>query len=209
MKPYAAMSAYTERLLRFSRLATDFSVRVLRGVAWPKVELVIRLWLAQIFFVSGGLKLTHWDTALYLAAHEYPVSWLSAGAAATIGVCIEVIGGALLALGFMTRYAAVPMLALALVAQFAYLPFDNQLFWTALFGWFAVCGAGPISVDSMLRRGLADSALPVIPHIVHFTESVRNRCGPIYLSTVRVWLGTALLLAVLRPDAAHRDSAAG
>jgi hypothetical protein len=48
MKPYAAMSAYTERLLRFSRLATDFSVRVLRGVAWPKVELVIRLWLAQI-----------------------------------------------------------------------------------------------------------------------------------------------------------------
>jgi putative oxidoreductase len=26
---------------------------------------------------------------------------------------------------------------------------------------------------------------------------------------VRVWLGTALLLAVLRPDAAHRDSAAG
>ena len=53
MKPYAAMSAYTERLLRFSRLATDFSVRVLRGVAWPKVELVIRLWLAQIFFVSS------------------------------------------------------------------------------------------------------------------------------------------------------------
>ena len=209
MKPYAAMSAYTERLLRFSRLATDFSVRVLRGVAWPKVELVIRLWLAQIFFVSGGLKLTHWDTALYLAAHEYPVSWLSAGAAAAIGVCIEVIGGVLLAWGFMTRFAAVPMLALALVAQFAYLPFDNQLFWTALFGWFAVCGAGPISVDNLLRRGLADSALPIIPRIVHFTEGLRRLGGPIYLSAVRIWLGAALLLGVFRPAAADGEPTAG
>jgi hypothetical protein len=116
------MNAYAAALLRFCRLSTDFSVRILRGFAWPKVELAIRLWLGQIFFVSGVLKLTHWDTALYLATHEYPVSWLSAGAAATIGVSIEVIGGPLLALGFMTRYAAVPMLALALVAQFAYLP---------------------------------------------------------------------------------------
>lgn len=203
------MNTYAAALLRFSRRSTDFSVRVLRGLAWPKVELAIRLWLAQIFFVSGVLKLTHWDTALYLATHEYPVSWLSPGSAAAIGICIEVIGGALLTLGFMTRYAAAPMLALALVAQFAYLPFDNQLFWAALFGWYAVCGAGPISVDSMLRRGLADSALPVIPRIVNFTESLRRSCGPIYLSAVRVWLGTALLLAVLRPDAAHGSSAAG
>jgi len=28
----------------------------------------------------------------------------------------------------MTRYAAVPMLILSLVAQFDYMPFDNQLF---------------------------------------------------------------------------------
>jgi NADH dehydrogenase/putative oxidoreductase len=203
------VNAYAAALLRFSRLSTDFSVRVLRAFAWPRVELATRLWLAQIYFVSGVLKLTHWDTALYLATHEYPVSWLSAGSAATIGVSIEVIGGALLAAGFMTRYAAAPMLALALVAQFAYLPFDNQLFWTALFGWYVVCGAGPISVDSMLRRGLADSAVALIPRIVRFTEGLRNRCGPIYLSVVRVWLGAALLLAVLRPDTAHGDSAAG
>jgi putative oxidoreductase len=203
------VNAYAAALLRFSRFSTDFSVRVLRGLAWPKVELATRLWLAQIYFVSGVLKLTHWDTALYLATHEYPVSWASAGSAAAIGASIEVIGGALLAAGFMTRYAAAPMLALALVAQFAYLPFDNQLFWAALFAWYAVCGAGPISVDSVLRRGLADSALPVIPRIVNFTEGVRNRCGPIYLSVVRLWLGAALLLAVLRPDAAHGDSAAG
>ncbi|MEA3196057.1 MAG: hypothetical protein QOF32_109, partial [Gammaproteobacteria bacterium] len=207
-KGIRGVNTYVAALLRFSRVSTDFSVRVLRGLAWPKVELTIRLWLAQIFFVSGVLKLTHWDTALYLATHEYPVSWMSPGVAAYVGVSIEVVGGALLALGFMTRYAAAPMLALSLVAQFAYMPFDNQLFWTALFGWYAVCGAGPLSIDSVVRRGLADSALPVIPRIVNFTESLRSRLGPIYLSVVRVWLGAALALAVLLPNLAHDDSPA-
>ena len=58
----------------------------------------------------------------------------------------------------------------------ALLPFDNQSFWVALFGWYAVCGAGPAAVDSLLRRGLADSALPIIPHVVNFTESLHSRC---------------------------------
>src|SRR5258708_30948513 len=101
------------------------------------------------------------------------------------------------------------MVALALVAQFAYLPFDNQLFWAHLLGWYVVCGAGPISVDGLLRRGLAASALPGIPRIVQFTEGLRNRCGPIYRSVVRVWWGAAWWLGVLRPEAAPGDSAAG
>ncbi len=207
-KGMRGVNTYVAALLRFSRVSTDFSVRVLRGLAWPKVELTIRLWLAQIFLVSGVLKLTHWDTALYLATHEYPVSWMSPGVAAYVGVSIEVLGGALLALGFMTRYAAAPMLALSLVAQFAYMPFDNQLFWSALFGWYTLCGAGPVSIDSLVRRGLADSALPVIPRIVNFTESLRSRLGPVYLSAVRIWLGAALALAVLRADLARDDSPA-
>jgi hypothetical protein len=35
------------KLVHYSRLSTDFSIRVLRGLAWPKVELLIRLWLAK------------------------------------------------------------------------------------------------------------------------------------------------------------------
>src|SRR5258708_11914658 len=119
-------NAYAAALLRFSRLSTDFSVRVLRGLAWPKVELAIRLWLAQIYFVSGVLKLTHWDTALYLATHEYPVSWASPGSAAAIGASIEVIGGALLAAGVITPPPAAPIPALPPVAPFPYLPFHNH-----------------------------------------------------------------------------------
>ena len=185
-------------LLRFAWHSTDFGVRVLRGLVWPTLELAIRLWLAQIFFVSGALKLTHWQTAFYLTSHEYPAAWMSPVSAAYLGISIELLGGVLLAAGFMTRYAAVPMLISLLVAQFDYMPFDKQLFGAALCGWYAVIGAGPIAIDGLLRRGLADSALLVVPRIVLASEWVRSNCGPFFVSLMRIWFGAALLLPAMR-----------
>lgn len=183
------------RLIQFSRTLTDFTTRVLTGLAWPKIDLLIRLALAEIFFTSGLIKLLSWSTALYLATYVYPVSFMSPATAAVVGVSIEVGGAVLLAFGFMTRYAAVPMFILSLVIQFAYKPFDSQLFWAALFGWYAVVGAGHFSVDHLLRNGLADSALPLVPRILRFTAWLRARGGPVYLSVLRVWLAAALLTA--------------
>ena len=177
-------------------------VRLLRSenpwmLIWPQLDLVVRLWLAQIFFVSGVMKLTHWETALSLATFEYPVPWMAPATAALLGMCVEVGGAVLLAAGFMTRYAAAAMLALSLVIQFEYLPFDSQLFWAALFGWFAIAGAGSLSIDRLLRRGLIDSALPLIPHLLRGTEWVRSRVAPVYLSLMRVWFGGSLVVAAL------------
>src|SRR5271168_3809748 len=194
MKPIDT-TALLGSLVRYSRGSTDFSVRILRGLVWPKVDLLIRLWLAQIFFASGVLKLFNWQTALSLAAHEYPVSFMSPVTAAYVGVSIEVLGASLLALGLMTRYAAVPMLILSLIIQFDYMPFDTQLFWAALFSWYAVIGAGPISIDGLLRRGLADSALPIVPRLVRASEWIRVHVGPAYISLLRIWLAAALLAA--------------
>ena len=53
-----------------------FVVRAMEKTLWPLLDLVIRLWLAQVFFVSGVLKAANWENALNLAANEYPVSWL-------------------------------------------------------------------------------------------------------------------------------------
>src|ERR1700736_4508131 len=182
------------RALRRSRAGADLGVHLLRALAWPKAELLSRLWLAKIFFVSRVLKLTHWQTALDLAANEYPVSFMSAVTAAYVGVSIELMGATLLALGLATRYAAVPLLVLSLVIQFAYMPFDAQLFWAALFGWYVVFGAGPISFDALLRRGLEDSALPLVSRMIRVSTWVSSHVGPIYLSVVRIWLAAALLL---------------
>lgn len=187
----------------------EFLFRVFTKLAWPKIDLAIRLWLAQLFFVSGVLKLTHWQTALDLAANEYPVSWMTPVTAAYTGVSIELIGAVLLAAGFLTRYAALPLLILSLVIQFSYLPFDNQLFWSALFGWYAIHGAGALSIDALVRRGLADSALPLVPAIVRASAWVRTHGGPVYLSLLRIWLSAALLLAGVQPAAMHGPAAAG
>jgi|GEM_PF-6764735 len=71
----------------------------------PFLDLAIRLWLAQIFWVSGILKLANFDNAITLATYEYPVSWLNPVTAAYLGVSIEVICPILLALGLATRLA--------------------------------------------------------------------------------------------------------
>src|SRR5260221_7222 len=84
---------------------------LLRRVCWPLLDLGFRIWLAQQFFVSGVIKVTHWDSALNLAAHEYPVSWMSPTAAAYTGAAIEVIAPIFLASGLLTRYAATALLA--------------------------------------------------------------------------------------------------
>ncbi|HEX4153966.1 MAG TPA: NAD(P)/FAD-dependent oxidoreductase, partial [Steroidobacteraceae bacterium] len=97
--------------------------------------------------------------------------------------------------GLMTRYAALPLLLVALGLQYAYEPFDSQLFWIALFGWLVIHGAGPISLDHLLRRGLSDSALPLMSPLMHLSGWLRSRGTPLYLTALRIWLACALLVA--------------
>jgi NADH dehydrogenase/putative oxidoreductase len=94
------------------------SLRVAGTAVAPGFDLALRLWIANAFFVSGVLKLANWDNALYLAANEYPVSWLSPAAATAIGIAVELIGSVLLAAGLATRAAARALGVLALVVQF-------------------------------------------------------------------------------------------
>ncbi len=166
--------------------------RMVKVAVWPVADLVIRIWLAQPFFVSGVLKVMSWQTALVLATQEYPVSWLSPVTAAYTGAAIEVGAPIFLTLGLLTRYAAVPLMILSLVIQFNYRAFDSQLFWAALFGWYAIHGAGPLSIDRILRRGLRDSALPVAPKLLRLSEWVRCNVTPWYLLLLRVWVFIAL-----------------
>ena len=75
---------------------------------------------------------------------------------------VEFIGGALLLLGLFTRIAAVPLVIVMIVAIVAakwgdinsaatLLGFEEVLY-MALFGWLAVAGPGPVSLDHLLQR---------------------------------------------------------
>jgi putative oxidoreductase len=190
-------------MLRFWRSCADFILWVLQRAAWGWIDLAIRLGLAGVFFSSAVVKLSDWQAALYLSANEYPVSWLDSVTAARLGVSIELIGAVCLGLGFLTRYAALALLGLSLVIQTSYLPLDRHLFWIALLTWYALLGSSSLSLDALLRRGLADSALPLVPRIVRGSEWLRSYAGPIYLSLLRIWFGATLFIAGAQLTSAH------
>jgi putative oxidoreductase len=75
---------------------------------------------------------------------------------------VEFIGGALLLLGLFTRIAAVPLVIVMIVAiisakwgdidSLATLLGFEEVLYMALFGWLAVAGPGPVSLDHLLQR---------------------------------------------------------
>jgi NADH dehydrogenase/putative oxidoreductase len=142
----------------------------------PLLELFIRLWLAQSFFASGMVKAASWRTALLLATYEYPVSWLDPHTSAVIGLAIELICPPLIAIGLFTRIAAIPLLVLSLVIQFAYKPLPENLFWALLFGMMILRGAGALSLDQLLGPAALSSALPLAGTARRLLEAV-DRVG--------------------------------
>jgi putative oxidoreductase len=174
--------------------------RALERTGGPLVELLIRLWLARIFFVSAILKLASWQTALTLSRVEYPVSWMDPVVAAYLGVTIEFAGSILLAAGLASRFAAAVLFALSFVIQFSYLAVDMQLFWMLLFGWIVVRGAGPLSLDHLLRGGLHESALPFARAIIDGLQAFTRVAFPLYQLLLRLWLLLAAVLATRGTD---------
>ncbi|HNI23852.1 MAG TPA: DoxX family membrane protein, partial [Plasticicumulans sp.] len=165
MHVHAETFARATRALREHRSARKLA-RVLHALQkpaaalWPFAELGVRLALAQVFLVSGLLKLADWPTALRLATFEYPVDWLAPATAAVLGVTAELLGGILLAAGLATRAAAVALIALTLVIDLEYRALAEHRDWLVLLGGWLLLGAGPLSLDRLLARGLSSSALP-------------------------------------------------
>lgn len=160
----------------------------------PLMDIVRRPAIAHVFFVSGLLKLSNWDSALYLAEHEYPVSWMNPVLAAYLGVTIEIAGSVLLSLGLLTRFAAFSLLALTVVIQYAYRAVNVQVFWIIMLGYWCVMGAGLKSVDYLLR-GLKDSALPLARSISALFAWLTRELGGYYLLFMRLWIAGVLYVA--------------
>ena len=184
------------------RVRLSPSLRVCRAglrLSAPFLDFWVRLCLAKAFFVSGMLKVGNWPLALVLARHEYPVSWLDSESAAVLGAAIEIVGPVLLVTGFLVRPAAFVMLVLSLVIQFAYQQLDVNLFWAAFFGWYVVYGAGALSLDHLIAKGVSSSALPLAPRAIAAAAWVERAVGPWYRLLLRIWLAAALVRLPVSP----------
>ena len=161
----------------------------------PLLDLFIRLWLAQSFFASGLVKAASWNTALLLATYEYPVSWLDPHTSAVTGLAIELICPPLIALGLFTRVAAIPLLILSLVIQFAYKPLPENLFWALLFGLMILRGPGALSLDRLLGPAVLTSALPFADVARRVLKAIDRVGQPLGLLAQRLFMAAFLWAA--------------
>ena len=123
----------------------------------PRAQLAARLYLAQVFFLSGLSKLRDWDTTLALFTDEYHVPWLSPSVAALAGTLGELLLPVLLVLGLGGRFAAAGLAVVNLVAaislaELAPAALQQHQFWGSLLLALVLWGPGRWSADAWLQR---------------------------------------------------------
>jgi putative oxidoreductase len=123
----------------------------------PVSLLVVRLAAASVFWRSSQTKLADWSNTVDLFRDVYAVPVLSPEIAAYLGTAVEVGGSVALALGLLSRPAALALLGLVAVIQTFVFPenWPDHILWAGLLLTVLVRGPGPISLDRLVSRGLS------------------------------------------------------
>ncbi|HEU4626075.1 MAG TPA: DoxX family protein [Steroidobacteraceae bacterium] len=128
----------------------------------PLALLAARLYVTDIFWRSGWLKLTSWESTLDLFRDEYHVPLLPPDVAAVMGTFGELFFPALLVLGLFGRVGAIGTFVVNAMAVISYsnvllaegyeAALGNHILWGALLLALSVFGPGKISLDSWLDK---------------------------------------------------------
>lgn len=139
-----------------TRTVTQFTA-LLERIPHSFVRLVIRVAVFVIFWRAGSVKLDDWAGTVSLFESEYQVPLLSPELAAMLGTAVELGGSALVLLGLGTRFAALALLGLVAVIQFAVYPMDwpHHLPWAAMLLVLVSRGPGKVSLDHLIARRFA------------------------------------------------------
>jgi len=135
---------------------TQWSITQLERFS-PAIDLVIRLWVANVFWKSGLTKIATWDSTLYLFEHEYAVPFLSTETAAILGTGIELAMPVLLLLGIGTRFSAAVLFVFNIIAVLSYPTLNiigakDHQYWGLLLLVTIFHGPGKLSIDQLLRK---------------------------------------------------------
>ena len=143
-------------------IATTLAPTLRRAVGWldslqPLALLAARLYVAQVFWLSGLNKIRAWDTTLALFENEYQVPLLPPALAAWLGTGGELLLPVLLALGLAGRFAAaglsvVNVVAVLSLAEIAPAALQQHQFWGSLLLGLLLWGPGRLSLDAWIGR---------------------------------------------------------
>lgn len=125
--------------------------------ASPVIDVVIRLWIAEVFFRSGLVKITSWQSTLALFENEYQVPLLPPVAAAYLGTFVELVFPVLLALGLGARFSCIVLFVFNAVAVLSYPDLSeaglkDHYYWGLLLLVPLLHGPGKLSVDHLIAR---------------------------------------------------------
>jgi len=147
----------------YPRLARPLGLlrRLVRGLDFlaPAGDLVIRLWVANVFWKSGLTKIASIETTLQLFRYEYSVPLLPPEVAAYLSMFTELTFSVLLAVGLAGRLSAFALFCLNIVAVISYPALEaaglaqHQL-WGLLLLVPLLHGPGKLSLDFLISKYL-------------------------------------------------------
>ncbi|MBX3235892.1 MAG: DoxX family protein [Nitrospiraceae bacterium] len=122
----------------------------------PFFDLSVRLYLAQIFWKGGMVKLSSWMSTVMLFTMVYDVPVLPPEIAAYLATAVELGGSFLLAIGLAGRWAALSLFGLNIVAVTSYgqlsaAALQEAFYWGILFLYLVLHGPGRLSADGLLQ----------------------------------------------------------
>ncbi len=127
----------------------------------PVVDLMVRLWVAKIFFVAGLTKIESWDTTVMLFQYEYQVPLLPPFVAAVMGTAAELILPILFVLGLGGRVSIAAFFIYNMIAVMSYhylwtpegaLGLDQHINWGLLLALMMTRGYSKYSLDYWISR---------------------------------------------------------
>jgi len=151
-----ALRTFTDPGLVPTRLPAplDTAVSHLQSLAL----LAARLYVAQVFFLSGLTKLRDWSSTLALFNDVYQVPLLPPALAAYLGTAGELALPVLLVAGLATRFAGAGLFVVNLMAVLSLAADDltpaaqaQHTLWGVLALGTALWGAGRWSIDRFIR----------------------------------------------------------
>lgn len=138
-------------------LALWTSVTQTLDLAQPLAALLARLYVAQVFFMSGLTKIRDWEITVSLFTDEYKVPYLSPELAAMLGTAGELVLPVLLVLGLLGRFAALGLfvvnaIAVISLSEIAPAALQQHITWGVLLALLAIYGCGKWAIDHWLIK---------------------------------------------------------
>ncbi len=123
----------------------------------PLFDLGLRLYVANVFWKSGLVKIASWSSTVSLFQYEYHVPFLPPEVAAFMGTAVELGVPVFLVFGLGARLAAIVLFIFNIIAVVSYpdlniVGIKDHYLWGALLLVIIFHGPGKLSLDHLVSR---------------------------------------------------------